>query len=310
MWQAIAYVSSGLSLVAFLAAVAAWSFKIKSDERARLILTASESDRASLIRDALEFFHVETSGLTKEQQFKIALEQIRARAERFRWSAGVICFFAVVAAGTAAYAMTLRETPPASVIGPTADQFAEVIRLRIDDLIQSARNVNSLLDEIRAGHIDQAGPLNRVNDLNNNLTDLWLKIAGYGLGNDPYPDNIFFSGSAFSRAHFAPDYGVTTVPQSIGIPRLYARFLESSDKDARSRQRKEEVLATFVQPYSNPASFPHRDFYQRAYSHYREGSGLESDQYRGDLAQIKAWLNALLASLEKVGQLVPGRSPA
>ena len=59
MWEAIQYVTTGLTLVAFLVTVIAWAFKSKSEERERLIKAASEDKRADLVRSALEFFEVE-----------------------------------------------------------------------------------------------------------------------------------------------------------------------------------------------------------------------------------------------------------
>jgi hypothetical protein len=106
MWEAIGYVSSGLTLVAFLAAVLASSYKSKVEERERLIRTASPEKRADLVQAALEFFHVDTGELTKEQQYKIAIEQIRARAQRFRLLVLLIGFLAIIAASVAAYAIS------------------------------------------------------------------------------------------------------------------------------------------------------------------------------------------------------------
>jgi hypothetical protein len=48
VWEAIAYVSSGITLVAFIAALIGWSIKSKSEEHERLIRTAKESDRGKL----------------------------------------------------------------------------------------------------------------------------------------------------------------------------------------------------------------------------------------------------------------------
>src|SRR5262245_16055989 len=104
-WDAIKYVGSGLTLAAFIVAAIAWILKSKSEERARLIDLAKEDERADLVRNALEFFDVDTSGLTKAQQYQLALEQIRGRAQRFKILALVICFVAVVGAILAVYAL-------------------------------------------------------------------------------------------------------------------------------------------------------------------------------------------------------------
>lgn len=110
MWEAIQYVTTGLTLVAFLVTVVAWAYKSKSEERERLIKTASEDKRADLVRSALEFFDVDTTGLTKEQKYELALAQIHARAQRFRTTAITVCVLAVILAVISAYAIS--QTPP------------------------------------------------------------------------------------------------------------------------------------------------------------------------------------------------------
>lgn len=112
MWEAIQYITTGLTLVAFLVTVIAWTFKSKSEERERLIKAASEDKRADLVRSALEFFDVDTAGLTKEQKYEIALAQIHARAQRFRTTAIVVCVLAVILAGISAYAISQNGSKP------------------------------------------------------------------------------------------------------------------------------------------------------------------------------------------------------
>ena len=113
-WEAIKYVGSALTLAAFIIAAIAWIIKSKSEERERLIDLAKEDERADLVRDALEFFRVDTAGLTKAQQYQLALEQIRERAERFKIIAIVVCIIALLGTGVAIYALTRGgRSPPA-----------------------------------------------------------------------------------------------------------------------------------------------------------------------------------------------------
>ena len=98
MWEAIQYVSGSITLVAFVADVIASTYKWKIDSKEKLIKNAREEDRAELIRNSLEFFHVETEGLTKEQRYSLALEQIRARSQRFTKSIVATCFISVLSA--------------------------------------------------------------------------------------------------------------------------------------------------------------------------------------------------------------------
>src|SRR6266700_5775119 len=105
MWEAIAYVTSGVTLAAFLAASAAWLYRNKIVQQERLIRTAPESDRAALVDRALEFFKVNTEKLTREQQFELAVKQIHARASRFRISAIVVTVIALLAATVVLFAI-------------------------------------------------------------------------------------------------------------------------------------------------------------------------------------------------------------
>jgi hypothetical protein len=188
---------------------------------------------------------------------------------------------------------------------PQSRLYREVIRLRLGELQRKTKNLQTLLKGLEVGDIQLSGPVNRVNDLNNGLTDLWLKIAGYGLGTDPDLDNIFFSASAFSRATTSQDYGISEVSPSMGIPRLYARYLELTEPDVAIRHSKRAVLNAIVEKYSNPDVYPYKDFYVRAYERYREGQDLQSEQYATDLKSLDGWLTTLADDITKILQLDP-----
>ncbi|QDT50506.1 hypothetical protein Pan258_45850 [Symmachiella dynata] len=103
MWTAISYVSSGVTLVAFLGAVGAWLYRRKMIQLEKLIGSAPEADRGQLVANALEVFHVDSSGLTKAQQYQLALEQIRGRQVRFQVVAFLIIVLAIIAASVTVY---------------------------------------------------------------------------------------------------------------------------------------------------------------------------------------------------------------
>lgn len=106
MWETIQHVTTGLSLVAFLVAVIARTYQSQSQKNERLIKSAPESERAKLVANALEFFNIDTSGLSTEQKYNLALEQIHAKAQRFRTTAIVVCFLGLVLGAVAVYAMS------------------------------------------------------------------------------------------------------------------------------------------------------------------------------------------------------------
>ncbi len=122
MWEVIAYVSSGFTLAAFVTAVAAWIVKGKSEEKEKLISLAKNELQAKLVQDALEFFHIETGDLTKDQKFKVAMEQIRARANRFKTIALLIGFLALTASVLSAYAISEKnDKKPDPIIEDACD---------------------------------------------------------------------------------------------------------------------------------------------------------------------------------------------
>src|SRR5690349_8591460 len=84
VWESVKYVSSGLTLVAFLGAVIGSILKARWAARRGLVESAPEVDRAKIISLEEGSFDVETKNLTRDQQYQIAIAQIHARAGRFR----------------------------------------------------------------------------------------------------------------------------------------------------------------------------------------------------------------------------------
>jgi hypothetical protein len=98
MWQAIAYVSSGVTLLAFFAATAAWLYRYVIVQKERLIRASSEDQRAPLVELALEYVGIDPGTLTKAQRYEIAMRQIQLRAVRYRTAAVVIFLIALLTA--------------------------------------------------------------------------------------------------------------------------------------------------------------------------------------------------------------------
>lgn len=181
-----------------------------------------------------------------------------------------------------------------------AKQLCQVIELRTRDLLLATYNLHHLLREIQNGQIQQVG-MNRINDLNGNLTSIWLNLASYGLGTDPYVDiHIFFSGSAFSDAPLSPSFGLPTQYRLVGMPRLYNQYLEKSSLSLTEITARQTKFLQLVQPYSNPSVFPFKNFYERAYFSYRNNQLLESAQYQEDLKVLDTWLTDLEKALMKI----------
>jgi hypothetical protein len=172
--------------------------------------------------------------------------------------------------------------------------------LRVADLLQRARNVHAILREIRGGKVVGRALLVRINDLNNDLGTLWLKMASYGLGRDPYLDSIQFDSSGFSRPALPPDHGIPGPYPVLGMPRLYERLLEATGVKGKAAKQKRAEFTKLVRPYANPGVYPHRAFYERAYREYRDGRSLFTPRYGADLKALDGWLLDLEIALGKV----------
>jgi hypothetical protein len=141
LWTAATQVKTGVTLVAFGVAVAAWLYRSSLSRQEHLIRSAAEGDRARLVENALEFFRVDTQDLTKEQQYQLALRQIRARERRFRVAAVVISLVAVLFAAVTAYAVARTTTAPN---GDTTSNIDARQRLQ-DEIIFRLQPVKNLV---------------------------------------------------------------------------------------------------------------------------------------------------------------------
>jgi serine/threonine protein kinase len=176
----------------------------------------------------------------------------------------------------------------------------EVAKLRSAELLQRARNTHTVLREVMKSRAPGRALQSRINDLYNDLTALWVTLAGYGLGGDPYLDAIRLDDTGVGRAKPPPEFGIPGPYAGIGLPRLHDRYLEASGARGKAAERRRAELKKLVQAYSNPAVYPHRAFSERAYSEYRQGRGLFTPQYVADLKTLDQWLTELETVLGKV----------
>jgi hypothetical protein len=122
MWKSITYVSSAITLAAFVAAVIANTWKLHLQKQERLIQLAAPKDRADLVAAALESFRVNVSGLTKQHQYEIALRQIDERARRFRIVAKMVASLAVLAALVGVFAIWIDNHSGTEAVARRSDQ--------------------------------------------------------------------------------------------------------------------------------------------------------------------------------------------
>src|SRR5262245_43939495 len=88
----------------------------------------------------------------------------------------------------------LRKAQTGSVETATEiKNLTELAKVRSAELLQRTQNTRDTLREVLKNKNAGAALQTKINDLNNELTALWLALAGYGLGKDPYLDDIQLS---------------------------------------------------------------------------------------------------------------------
>ena len=125
MWESIKYVSSALTLAAFVVAAVTFLLRTLILQRVDLIERAQPKDRPALVSKALGDLDIDTKNWSEEKQHDVAIKQIQRRAERFKWIAIQVLIFMLLAAAVALFAL-VRLAPlhtsvptPAPTVRPT-----------------------------------------------------------------------------------------------------------------------------------------------------------------------------------------------
>ena len=101
IFTAVQYVGTALTLVAFLAAVAAFAFQQQLKSRADGLLAVPEADRLRATQDTAEYIHVDLNQIPLSDRTKVVIEQLRLKAQR-QWQVfmGFMFLTAVIGAAT------------------------------------------------------------------------------------------------------------------------------------------------------------------------------------------------------------------
>ncbi|MCK6376959.1 MAG: hypothetical protein L6Q69_23070 [Zoogloea sp.] len=310
MWEAIAFVSSGVTLTAFLAAVIAWVYKAKAEERERLIRTAKPEQRADLVRNALEFFHVDTTGLTREQQYNLAIEQIRARAQRFKVVAALVCFLSVVAAAVAIYAMEGDKTKPsAAALAPSLLDEGKFRLQQIDEVLAAALKLQtdcfgqlerdgSVAGSCVRDYLNQAQVVATAFELGGiyrppgkDGDTVWIGTSGYGLRH--LPSRRGFKDPAYADRDLRDLVRASTAEGSSASPKQARASASLQQIKELALFSETDVLADWFKRHQAQGIYQER--YGTAYKVYEA----RLNDYRDQLSKVKRWLDRLNAEWQR-----------
>ncbi len=102
MWTVVQYISTPFTLLAFISAVLAWSYSAKLKDKAEVLKTLPEGERATYLEKELESYQMDAAqkGVTGQQKFELVQLVILQRAHRLKILAMVAVVVAVVLAVT------------------------------------------------------------------------------------------------------------------------------------------------------------------------------------------------------------------
>jgi hypothetical protein len=284
-WNAIAYVGSGLTLTAFIVATAAWVYRTRILERERTIRSAPEAERSLLIQQTLEFFDVDTSGLTREHKYGLALQQIHERAKRFRLTALVVIVIACLAASISAFAIwrlptasatapsTTTATSPAAVLpGSAPARPKKVVVMDNPVLVYDEQTRDS-----NGNNIDDITKI--LQDRSTTTLDVEVEPISTNTGNWDFNALVVRKNPDLIIVHASCFYKVTNIRDPEGkfrdflrhvgtyLPNtkllIYSRAFERITREDIARYERESNLSgrvkTFPVPGGTQASFRRRD---------------------------------------------------
>jgi hypothetical protein len=197
MWQAIQYVGSGLSLIAFIVAAITYAYRAKLQQRARIILGAPEKERIEAIAATAELFKLDLSGLTNKQKQELALAQITARSRRD----------ALIARGTLIVAIILGTIAIVSIVLPSSQPPSPDLKSKLVGSYQVKLGKN--------GGCNGGKPYTFPKELAKIYTDSSDLIAQNECGDrtpirvSGWGDTIYFYGESARITQAAPNLPVT-----------------------------------------------------------------------------------------------------
>jgi hypothetical protein len=100
-WNAVAYVGSGLSLIAFVVAALLHGYRSRLLARQSIINSAPQDKRVDAILATADTFKIDISGLSARQQTAVIIAEISRRSERDKWNAQIFVAFGILLSAVA-----------------------------------------------------------------------------------------------------------------------------------------------------------------------------------------------------------------
>lgn len=200
IWKTIPEIGTGLSLVAFIVAIALYAYWARLRNRATVISKMPARDRLAAIDATAEFLRVDVSGLPSKDKHDIVLRQLAIRARRELMLAGIAIAIALLLGAVAIVAIVMptpsdpkpvvqkcykfdpQSGEPSKALGPRPCLPGKLVFLKYWD----PNNYDASLPSDRPNRVFQAKGMSgdgHVRWSEQNLTGVANKLETWGVQN-------------------------------------------------------------------------------------------------------------------------------
>ena len=98
MFEALKYVTTPLTLVAFLSIVLFYYLRDKNKKQVDMLKEGDTGHKNEALQILLDRYQIDSSNLSPQQKYQLIMEQVRRRDSKFRWAIGASMVLSIVGA--------------------------------------------------------------------------------------------------------------------------------------------------------------------------------------------------------------------
>jgi hypothetical protein len=98
MFDALKYVTTPLTLIAFLSIILFYYLRDRNKKQVEMLRSGDEGKKNETLEILLDRYQIDSSNLTPQQKYQLILEQVRRRDSKFKWAIGASIVLGIVGA--------------------------------------------------------------------------------------------------------------------------------------------------------------------------------------------------------------------
>ena len=96
MFDALKYVTTPLTLIAFLSIVLFYYLRDRNKKQVDLLKSGDEGKKSETLQILLDRYQIDSSNLSPQQKYQLIMEQVRRRDSKFKWAIGASIVLGIV----------------------------------------------------------------------------------------------------------------------------------------------------------------------------------------------------------------------